>query len=401
MILDTNDFMPLTHIKDFSSLKSCSNPIIYFSRQAADIYSHGGCRRTAQIIDALSEIDFGFVSAEDYLLSSTVDDRPCNKFLEFRMVSDYFEASRKKNVTSGLYEKWIASKRDYLLHLNLVAHDWQDALKFNKHLKLAIVDDPVYFIPLFKHLLSCNIPIIVTCQNIETLSASQMLPEFQRELFDFELDLFSNSNLVVTISREEAFLLNNLGIKNSYVPYYPVAELKDRMLAIRDSRKTTLKRDILLIGSVGNMPTLDGMVKFLTLWQETARYDSTVEKLVVAGFGTEQLQQYVSGNSVVLKGALSDEDLDQLLAQVKATVVYQENGSGALTKICEFLMAGIPVFANQHAARSYYNLPGIIEFKNIEEVFAALGQLADIGSKITIPAEPDYSELLSFIKAQI
>lgn len=384
--------MPFAHIRDFSALRNSPKEIIYFSRQLADICSHGGCRRTAQIVDALSEIDFGFVSAEDYVSSLTEGNHK-----KIEMFANYLDGLRKKNITAGLYGKWMGSKRDYLLHLNLVAQQWQDALKLNKQLKLAIVDDPVYFIPLFKYLSSRNIPIVVTCQNIETLSASQMLQEYQRELFDFELDLFSKSDLVVTISREETFLLQNLGIKPFYIPYYPVAKIRDRMLAIRASRKTTQKRDILLIGSVGNIPTLDGMVKFLTDWQGAVRPDGNKARLIVAGFGTEQLQEYITGSEIIFKGALSDSELDQLLAEVKATVVYQECGSGALTKICEFLIAGIPVFANQHAARSYYNIPGIIEFNDINEVVVGLEQVIGVESEIMIPAEPDYSELLSTI----
>jgi len=382
--------MSLTHIRDFSSLKNSSNSIIYFSRQAADICSHGGCRRTAQIVDALSEIDLGLVSAEDYVLSST-------NYKAFGKFSKYLEGLRKKNITAGLYEKWMECKRGYFLHLNLVAQQWRDALKLNKQLKLAIVDDPIYFIPLFKYLCTRNIPIVVTCQNIETLSASQILQEYQRDLFDFELDLFSNSDLVVTISREETFLLQNMRIKSLYIPYYPVPKIKSRMLAIRESRKTTQKRDILLIGSVGNMPTMDGMVKFIADWQGGVRPDGTTDKLIVAGFGTEKLQECVRGNGVIFKGVLSDNELDQLLAQVKATVVYQENGSGALTKICEFLISGIPVFANQHAARSYYNMPGIIEFNDINEVVEGLQQFLNNECEITIPPVPDYAELLVII----
>ena len=389
--------MALTHIRDFSALKNSSNLIIYFSRQAADIRSHGGCRRTAQIVDALSGIDCGFVSAEDYLLSPTVDNRFYVSLKKSGIFSCCLDELRKKNITAGLYEKWTATKREYLLHLNLVAQQWQDALKLNTHLKVAIVDDPVYFIPLFKYLRTRNIPIVVACQNIETLSASQMLQKHQRELFDFELDLFSSSDLVVTISREETFLLQNMRIKSLYIPYYPVAEIRDRMHAIRDARKTTQKRDILLIGSVGNMPTMDGMVKFLNDWQEAVGSNGNKDKLIVAGFGTEKLQECVNNNEVVFKGALSDSELDQLLAQVKAAVVYQENGSGALTKICEFLIAGIPIFANQHAARSYYNMQGVVEFNDIDEIITGLGQITDIEAKIMVPAEPSYSEFVSFV----
>jgi len=40
------------------------------------------------------------------------------------------------------------------------------------------------------------------------------------------------------------------------------------------------------------------------------------------------------------------------------TVQLWANGSGALTRICEMLCAGVPVLANTYTALSYYNMKG-------------------------------------------
>jgi hypothetical protein len=57
-------------------------------------------------------------------------------------------------------------------------------------------------------------------------------------------------------------------------------------------------------------------------------------------------------------------------------VCYQQYGSGALTKIKEMLIAGVPVIANVHSARSYHGYNGVIEFTGFEDIHEAIGRLA-------------------------
>lgn len=388
-------------IASLESLMSSMHKVLLFVRQSVDTHSHGGCRRTAQLVYALSDLDFGLVVADNFQVD-TIPKQADNSIVRFfHDYSQYLKNRNKEKITSGVYGKWSVEKRDYLLRLNSVAAVWQNALLHNRHLKLAIVDDPIYFAPLIDYLYEQGIPIIAHCHNIETLSASQVIPEYQRELFAYELDLLAKCKKVVIISREESFLLQNLGMESIYIPYYPVKEIKERLSAVRNCRKTTVKKDILLLGSVGNLPTMNGMKTFIKAWSDMVSNDGFEDRLIVAGFGTEEMQEYATCNRVVFRGVLSDNELDHLLSQVKAAVVYQENGSGALTKICEFLLAGVPVLANQHAARSYYNLPGVFEFRSVKDIPVIIQRITSDGLKVAEPDEPDYSELLSFVKAQL
>jgi len=384
-------------INSSSKLVESKSPGLYFSRYLPDTHSHGGTRRTAQIVDLLKGVDYEFIAADNYQYLPIEDSCIEKLFCKLPKYCQFIESKRKEQITAGVYWKWAASKRDYLYGLNKLAHHWQQVLQSNNHLQFVIVDDPIYFAPLIRFLHTRNVTIIAHCHNIETLSTPQVIPKYQQELLSYELDLLTKCQSILTISREETFLLQNLGKQPLYIPYYPVAKIRDRLLSIRERRKAIEKRNILLIGTVGNLPTFNGMTKIIRDWQKGFSSSSCKDNLIVAGFGTEQLQEHVTGNGVSLKGVLSDGELDQLLAQVKATVVYQESGSGALTKICEFLVAGIPVYANHHAARSYYNMPGIIEFNDIIEVVTGLEQVKDIENKIMIPAEPDYRELLSLV----
>jgi hypothetical protein len=111
------------------------------------------------------------------------------------------------------------------------------------------------------------------------------------------------------------------------------------------------------------------------------------------------LKELCDGKEVVFKGTLSDGELDRILTHIRGCIAYQTDGSGALTKICEFLMAGIPVIANSHAARSYYDVPGVVEFIRIEDLGIALKTVCATEMTVSAPAPPDSSFLTGRVKA--
>ncbi len=237
-----------------------------------------------------------------------------------------------------------------------------------------------------------GVPIIALCQNIESLSRSQLIEKNQGELLSYELSVLSLCSLVVTISREETVLLKNLGVDTLYLPYYPVKDIRERMLSIREKRKATGKEDFLLIGTAHNPPTMKGMEEIIRQWSSVNKTYGGA-RLYVAGYGSEPLKDLCDGKDVVFKGTLSDGELDRILMHIKACIVYQEDGSGALTKICEFLLADIPVIANSHAARTYYDVPGVIDFARINDLGTALNTVYSTEMKVQAPVPPDASSL--------
>lgn len=264
-------------------------------------------------------------------------------------------------------------------------------------LKLALIDDPLYYEPLVKSLASKGVPMVALCQNIESLSRSQLADEHQMELVARELGIMACCALVVTISREETVLLRNLDLDAFYFPYYPVKDIQKRMMRIRDKRKGTKKQDFLLVGTADNPPTLTGMYELIKRWPAISPSIGGA-RLYVGGYGTELLKDLDDGKTVVFKGELSDDDLDNMLATIKGCIAYQADGSGALTKICESSMAGVLTIANSHAARSYYNIPGIVEFTDFNDIDRALSIVASKDIEVQIPTPPDPKALLYKIR---
>ncbi|UCH94957.1 MAG: glycosyltransferase, partial [Candidatus Aminicenantes bacterium] len=283
------------------------------------------------------------------------------------------------------YKKyWSGSFVDYPLRMRAAADEWKKYVKGNKDLKLVIMDEPLYFYPLVEYLYELEIPIVALCQNIESLSFSQLNCKHQLELFNKEIDLFKKCALVITISREETFLLKNFNIPAFYLPYYPVKSVEGRMLRVRERRKNTVKKGFLLLGTVGNKVTFDGMAAVIDFW-DSRKNKIKNEKLLVAGYGTSSLLKVNGSEAIDFLGELSNEKLDDVLSRVRAMICFQEFGSGALTRIREMLTAGVPVLANSHAARSYHGFQGLCEFSGFDDLERIVLEL--MSGKLTIQQE--------------
>lgn len=375
--------------------------IVYFSRLKPISSENGGFRRVAQLVCALDDLDFAIVSAVDHY-------DVCNRSLIYRCAtklelissgfSNLFTSLMRNYSTHQVYGKWAEGTQDNYYKLFFISCVWRDVLKERgTKLKLAIIDDPIYFAPLIEYLSELKVPIVAHCHNIETLSTSQVVYESQPELFKYELDILRKCSFAIAISYEECFLLNNVGVSSFYFPYYPVKSIRTRMGAIREVRKSTAKRDYLLLGTALNPPTLHGMLNVLNSWQTFGK--ESADRLIVAGFGTAHLADCCSlQHGVIFKGALDDSELDEILSTCKGTLIYQEHGSGALTKICEYLCAGVPVLVNFHAARSYHNLPGVLEYESLGQMLSGIA-VADIPvENVYLPEMPDAQPLLNKIR---
>lgn len=210
--------------------------------------------------------------------------------------------------------------------------------------------------------------------------------------FSNEIKCMQSCKAVFCISQEESWLLRLWGINAYYLPYYPPKQTETYLLEIRRERlaRKTPTKCILMAGSALNGPTAQGMQQVMNYW----KYIDGCE-LRVAGYGTiENLRQPQSGNIQML-GAISDQQMREEMINCDALLILQPPTTGALTRIQEALLAGIPVIANDNAARDYHHIGGIYEYANIEE-------LQDILSKdLNIPAQPkqiDYTNLLNLIK---
>lgn len=236
----------------------------------------------------------------------------------------------------------------------------------------------------------CGHRLIAAPQNIEML-----VPEQFESFYHFgqgiplenEITAVRLADAVFTISREEQWLLRCFGIDSRFLPYYPPTGALDDLLAIREKREASSKQHILVMGSATNPPTKLGMIQ-IARWL----YDAGVDAgdLVFAGHGTDLLvDQFPDVYRSRILGSVSAEKREELFLGAKAAIVHQINGTGALTRIGDMLTAGIPVCANDIAARSWHGTDGLRVYADAADLQTLLS--ASFPS-VPIPIRPTSAE---------
>lgn len=329
-------------------------PGIYkHSHFKSDIWGHGGSKRSAQIDQLL--LNAGLVFTEANFNAYAPAAKNMLYYFKGLNFSGNISNSFKNNYAIGRYLKMFETfikqyRPDYFI--------WESTNEFN--LVLAEV------------LHRFSIPFIAIPHNIESLVKGGTSVLSQKEspcwLIE-ELKYFKRANHVFTISREEQWLLSTHNIQASYLPYYPPAELKNFLLNIRDTRiadranNQQRKKQVLLLGTFYNAPTCNGYIQLINQIKHLAGIE-----INVAGFGSEQLQKIFSQKNIKIWGSVNTTQLHQLLTNCDQALIHQEPTSGALTRIPELLLAGIPVLANSMAARSYSDLDGITVYNEVNEL---------------------------------
>jgi glycosyltransferase involved in cell wall biosynthesis len=185
-----------------------------------------------------------------------------------------------------------------------------------------------------------------------------------------ELEFLRRCHAVFCISREEQWLLRVQGIEADHLPYYPPRQLEEFLRDVRRRRRPPAARRFLLLGTALHLPTgrgLEDQLRALCSKPGPGGY-----RIDVAGRGTEGLKSAVASPNVVIHGTVSQEHLGELLAETSAAIIHQRPSVGALTRIPELLLAGVPVIANVDASRSAWMLPGVMHFDSTEELEALM-----------------------------
>jgi hypothetical protein len=173
------------------------------------------------------------------------------------------------------------------------------------------------------------------------------------------------------------------GVAAEYMPFFPEQRQRERWLVLRARRGASQAPfdKLLILGSAVNPPTRAGMAELL-IWLRS-RPPAPRLAVKVIGYGTEVFRDFQTDQLAIL-GALSDANLQDQLVGARAAILHQPAAAGALIRVSEMLLAGIPVFANAIAARSTSQYDGVATY----ESFAELGAMLDSGG-LEVPPVPE------------
>jgi hypothetical protein len=240
---------------------------------------------------------------------------------------------------------------------------------------------------------------LIACpQNIESLVPRRMSGWLGKSKLDYlrqELEPFRVCDGVFTISEEDQWLFNLLDIKAKLLPSFPTNSLMKENLELRYARKKKAQDDFFLIlGTVGNPPTRTGLARLLA---ELQSINATGDfRFKVAGYGTEVFrEEFGAAKGMEIIGSVEQPELDLLMENCRAMIINQDYCPGALTKVPEILLSGIPVIMNTGASRSYKRMDGVYVYDSIAVLNRYLHSPLPIPAVPAVPAD-NYN---SFIEA--
>lgn len=195
-----------------------------------------------------------------------------------------------------------------------------------------------------------NLEALVPAKGKTTLAR---LPELAAEA-----SAIRSCDAVFTIAREEVWLLAALGVAAVWLPYHPPKTLRETLLTVREQRRVKPGTDRwFMLGTAENPPTYLGMKQVIE-WLKTSEA-GRVMPLDVVGRGTESLRPLAQNTACRVLGNLDADGVQELWSTARGLLVHQVSGAGALTRIRDALYAGLPVVANEVAARSYSLSEGV------------------------------------------
>jgi hypothetical protein len=332
-----------------------SNKVLRQTIFNSDPSGHGGEKRTAQISELLK------INNIEYLLVPSL----IKQKLSFHLIQSLI-LSIKLNFQILGRLKTFGSGSNFLKRI------YHSALIINSIKELSFSTLPVflwegtksqnYIYPLYYKKLKYR--VIGIPHNLESLVPGGKSEITQKESpgwLSEEIEMLRLCDIVFTISSEENLLLKQFRINSHYLPYHPSGDTLNHLLqirSVREERKVNEQvRKLLLLGSVINEPTRLGMIDRID-WFIHSKIQNC--RLIIAGYSSENLKVHINDKeNIELEGSVSAEKLFEILKDVDAVLIHQVASSGALTRISEMLIAGIPVLVNPVCARSFYNRDGV------------------------------------------
>ena len=206
-------------------------------------------------------------------------------------------------------------------------------------------------------------------------------------VFLSEVENLRLADAVFCISREEQWLLANLGVSARYLPYFPDSERERELLDEREQRVASLRNnEFLICATRGNTDTTQSFREQVD-WIR-ALFPTGEVTFHVTGNATEEIRDIWNSPGFVFHGTCPPNAFIDLKRRCRAICIHSQKGLGAVTRVPDMLLAGLPVLATPAAARSFLDLNGV-------HVYNSAAELRDlITSSLDVPSAPRRPEQL-------
>lgn len=170
-----------------------------------------------------------------------------------------------------------------------------------------------------------------------------------------EAKLSKESDIVISVSCDEKEIIERefdiSGVK--LIPAFFYNEFK---LPITDFSD---KKDILFVGGFNHKPNVDAVFWFIReIWPHVTEKLKDVNFIVVGSNVPQEIVKMAS-NNIIIKGAVSDEELDNIYSSVRIVVVPLRYGGGVKGKTVEAMYKGLPLVTTS------FGIEGLVDVKEV------------------------------------
>ena len=426
MIISCVDLV--SELRDGKKYSVAAISTFYVSQFKPSPVGHGGNHRAYQVVHDLEQImgpgELYVLSYGDILRKYPPPVRPVKQSSWFRKSARKFTPLRRAVISlrsarakaQEWRKRWDSTNRgefsDLLVGEESILQHYSSQLFVNHYSKL-VRESKTPHICIIEHISFTNllplnkklgIPTLICPQNLEVFDASAPI-NLDSPAVDYGLAVdFANELAALAFCEERLFIsqvetavFNGLGIPSKYYPYIPVGEIQKRSLDVRKLRiRDQIDRNtFLMLGSGEHSTTWHAFTWFIKEAHEKGLPPGI--KVIVAGSRTnELLEPGVDVTGLEVKGWLPQDELDSLLHRVRAVLIPQLTGFGALTRLPELSLAGIPMIVSEHPTRALDPPPGIITVPDEWSAwYAAMEQM------MAQPLEIDLAEYLDWEEKQV
>lgn len=179
--------------------------------------------------------------------------------------------------------------------------------------------------------------------------------------------LFENSDLILTPSTDEQGFIQemnadyNVQLMRPYI-YKTVGE------PVKNFEE---RKDLLFVGGFGHLPNVDGVLWFVNNVFPMVQKQATSAKMIIAGSNPPNEIKALANEAVIVKGYVSDSELEQLYATCKIVIIPLRYGAGVKGKTVEAMRYGLPIVTTPFGVEG---LPGEYDFVKVASDEAAFAE---------------------------
>ena len=198
------------------------------------------------------------------------------------------------------------------------------------------------------------------------ITKDHKLIKSSKKMEKLEFDIMNSANISYFFSQVEVDIIKSISkeINVKVIPINIYSNIKKKTVPF------TERKDLIFVGGFSHTPNIDAVLWFCgeILPLVTAKYPDI--KLNIAGSNTPDVINQLSSKNVIIRGYLTDGELEKLYNLSRIMVVPLRYGAGVKGKIIEAFYYQLPVITTSTGAEGILNAEAFLSVKDSPGDFA-------------------------------